>query len=729
MKFKQALAALLVVGNLSLVSSALVAQAAQSPVGYTDFANCERIAGWAFDPDTASSPIAIHVYQDGPAGGVFLVAGEATAERPDVNAAYNISGSHGFSIPMPSSAKDGKSHSLYVYGIDNSGDPHAFLNKVEMPPCSTAVNFDAPAPTPVPAPIATRTPTPTPTTIPFDAPTPTPSPITIHAPVGYLEVANCSIIGGWAYDPDTASSLISVHIYKDGPAGTPGAFLLATETTGSRPDVNAAFGITGNHGFTITTPSSLKDGKSHTIYAYGIDSAGGPNPQLNSIHTLPACSVPINFDAPAPTPVPAPIATRTPTPTPTTIPFDAPTPLPVPKTIHAPIGYLDAANCSMIAGWAFDSDTPSSAIAIHIYKDGPSGSGTPIAAETLGLRPDVNVVYDINGTHGFKITTPDSFKDGKSHSVHAYAIDSAGGANTLIGSQTLSCSKPIDPILTNTKIRNTVGYLDVVDCKVIGGWAYDPDHPNDQVSIKIEAIPTVNMADPSLSNKNPGATLAGMTTGSRPDVNAAFGITGNHGFSVITPDSLKNGGKYGFSATAYDLDAPVGSTPIALAGSVFNFSCSAPVTVGPHVDPVATIISIRAKGTVAAGEYARMELRSGNLLLNAWYVTADYANYTTAIPSALSNNIRVYFTNDYFANGEDRNLTVDSVSVSGKTYQSEDIGTFGKGAYVTGQGCVSGFQKGETLHCNNGYFEYPTLAPASVSSLPKTLASFWNIFF
>ena len=44
-----------------------------------------------------------------------------------------------------------------------------------------------------------------------------------------------------------------------------------TTTTGLRQDVNDAFGIIGSHGFTITTPSSLFDGDTHSIYAFGID--------------------------------------------------------------------------------------------------------------------------------------------------------------------------------------------------------------------------------------------------------------------------------------------------------------------------------------------------------------------------------------------------------------------------------------------------------------------------
>src|SRR5258708_3690036 len=103
-----------------------------------------------------------------------------------------------------------------------------------------------------------------------------------YAPIGSLDAANCDTIGGWAYDPDTPGIQIGIHIYKDGPAGS-GTFVINTETLGLRSDVNAAYGITGNHGFGIFTPASLKDGQRHLIYAHAIDSDLGL-PRKNQSH-------------------------------------------------------------------------------------------------------------------------------------------------------------------------------------------------------------------------------------------------------------------------------------------------------------------------------------------------------------------------------------------------------------------------------------------------------------
>jgi hypothetical protein len=86
--------------------------------------------------------------------------------------------------------------------------------------------------------------------------------------------------GGWAYDPSSSATSIAVHVYVDGPAGS-GAAGYAITANGSRPDVDNAFGITGNHGFTFTLPSQyLQDGHNHTIYAYAISMFNQPNPLI-----------------------------------------------------------------------------------------------------------------------------------------------------------------------------------------------------------------------------------------------------------------------------------------------------------------------------------------------------------------------------------------------------------------------------------------------------------------
>ncbi|HEX9503736.1 MAG TPA: hypothetical protein VF974_05465, partial [Patescibacteria group bacterium] len=61
---------------------------------------------------------------------------------------------------------------------------------------------------------------------------------------------------------------------------------------GLRSDINTVYGITGNHGFGIFTPASLKDGQRHLIYAHAIDSASGPNPLIANSPKVITCAAP-----------------------------------------------------------------------------------------------------------------------------------------------------------------------------------------------------------------------------------------------------------------------------------------------------------------------------------------------------------------------------------------------------------------------------------------------------
>ncbi len=106
--------------------------------------------------------------------------------------------------------------------------------------------------------------------------TPVP-PVTNRPPEGYLGLANCNYIRGWARDPDTTAP-IHVHIYADGPAGKGGRFIRAVRADVYRQDLPFP---DKRHGFGIRTPDVLKDGRPHQIYVYGIDdSAKGPNSLL-----------------------------------------------------------------------------------------------------------------------------------------------------------------------------------------------------------------------------------------------------------------------------------------------------------------------------------------------------------------------------------------------------------------------------------------------------------------
>ena len=104
-----------------------------SPIGWLDNIDSNgNASGWTLDPDLGSQAIAVHFYVDGPAGGGGTFAGQTTANlsRPDVNQVTGYIGNHGFSFTLPAQYKDGLNHTLYVYGIDATGDPNVPLSGV-----------------------------------------------------------------------------------------------------------------------------------------------------------------------------------------------------------------------------------------------------------------------------------------------------------------------------------------------------------------------------------------------------------------------------------------------------------------------------------------------------------------------------------------------------------------------------------------------------------------------
>ena len=107
---------------------------------------------------------------------------------------------------------------------------------------------------------------------------------TNYPPIGSLDSADCNSFNGWTFDPDSSSNSISVKFY-DGPEGS-GTLLGQTTANGSRPDVDQVEGVSGNHGFSFTTPGSVKNGAAHSIYAYGVDTAGGQDGELTVRESL-----------------------------------------------------------------------------------------------------------------------------------------------------------------------------------------------------------------------------------------------------------------------------------------------------------------------------------------------------------------------------------------------------------------------------------------------------------
>lgn len=114
-----------------------------------------------------------------------------------------------------------------------------------------------------------------------------------------------------------------------------------------------------------------------------------------------------------------------------------------------PRGYLDAADCDGVRGWAQDPDEPERAIDVHLYFGGPAGDpaahGRSVAASVH--RDDLCAAIG-SCAHGFSTRPPRAFMDGAPHAVHAYGIDTEGGHNPELGSspRMLTCDPPALPL-------------------------------------------------------------------------------------------------------------------------------------------------------------------------------------------------------------------------------------------------------------------------------------------
>jgi len=304
----------------------------------TPVAGGVRLTGWAIDPDT-TAPIHVHGFVVQSGFDTF-----ANLNRPDVAAAYpGYGAAHGFDLFIPFRAG---TFNVCAFAINNTGSPNPLLG------CQVVE-------------IGRR-------------------------PLGVLDVADAGPrairVRGWAFDPDTPTQPIQVHVYVDGIGR------VAATADRQRLDVAAAFPGTGSaHGYDITV-NGVAYG-SHQVCTYGInDTPGSVNPQLG-------CKA-------------------------------------VTLQPGLPVGHLDAASGGLgtvrVEGWAIDPDT-TSPLTIHVYVDGVFR----VAATADRARPDIAALYPPYGpAHGFDITVP---ARAGSHAVCVYSInDQYGMTSPQLGCATVT---------------------------------------------------------------------------------------------------------------------------------------------------------------------------------------------------------------------------------------------------------------------------------------------------
>lgn len=135
---------------------------------------------------------------------------------------------------------------------------------------------------------------------------------------------------------------------------------------------------------------------------------------------------------------------------------------------RAPVGALDVASCTNIAGWTQDPDAPTRSIAAHVYIGGAAGTAGVRSILTVADKHRADLCSTVGCAHGFSIPVPPAYFDGRERQVYVYGIDASGGANRLLqqAPKTLKC--------TSAELPSTAGLVRrAVSPAAFTGWKFD----------------------------------------------------------------------------------------------------------------------------------------------------------------------------------------------------------------------------------------------------------------
>jgi hypothetical protein len=251
----------------------------------------------------------------------------------------------------------------------------------------------------------------------------------------------------------------------------------------SRPDVHAATGLGANHGFDRQIAISRPGAYSACVFAIG-----------QNANTPLGCKQIIVESNPAP----------------------------VGSYDTLRLVQVPGAARLQVTGWTLDRTVPSASTPVHLYVRSPDGSNVGYAFTADKPRPDVNQALGTIGNHGFDVQI-DIDRTGV-YSVCAYAIPVAplAAGNTTLGCSDVSVAQTPGPL----------GYVDsakiqIVDGKanlVVDGWTFDPavSASSNPVHVYVSYPDGTRKGYPFVADRP------------RADVNQAFGILGNHGYSATT---------------------------------------------------------------------------------------------------------------------------------------------------------------------------------------------------
>ncbi len=125
-----------------------------------------------------------------------------------------------------------------------------------------------------------------------------------------------------------------------------------------------------------------------------------------------------------------------------------------------PRGYLDAASCSTITGWAQDQPVPTTSIDVTVTVDatlGHTGTGS-FNLVANATRTDLKTAIG-SENHGFSIATPLSLLDTEAHHVYAYGVPITSGLTTTLltnAPKAITCPYATAPLSAEKAVKRHI---------------------------------------------------------------------------------------------------------------------------------------------------------------------------------------------------------------------------------------------------------------------------------
>ena len=337
------------------------------PRGKLEEASPEKgISGYAWDPDQRDKPINVVIKIDGE----VIATLSANTKNPElVKRRIAPRENCAFKLDWPQRLDDGLEHTVQALAVDTADGVEVELDGSPRLISNRAGTVNA-------------------------------------APIGAFDICNRVVLAGWAYDEDAFNGPVDVEIHIDGERYMQIAANSTRETLRSSkvtPDPD--------HGFVLTTPGLLLDGKTHTIRVFALNYPTGVKVELEGS--------PKQYKVEENTP---------------------------------PMGGYWHADENMLRGWAADPDLGTEPCEIEIYIDGKLWKRTKADHKENWL---VGTGFAENPEHGIYIKPPDFVKDGEKHEVQILAINFPEGPARNLGTRTIGVASIFPGFWTSDSLLDT----------------------------------------------------------------------------------------------------------------------------------------------------------------------------------------------------------------------------------------------------------------------------------